>query len=266
MHQGPPNTAALFEEQVSWETHAQNPFLVERTRIIREMIPAGARVILDVGCGNGMVVRALAEGRFAFGLDPSLHALRAFTGPRVAGRGERLPIRSSSVDLACCLEVLEHLTDELLDACARELARVTRQWLLIGAPDSEDPRRNALRCPRCGTVFNRSHHLQRFDEERLRGLFGDFDLRGLRRCGQPVRAYPNPLLWMRHRGARRFYKGPGETRSLCPQCGNREFPPFRPNLLSILLDGTNRLISRRRPTWILLLFERRQSGSIGAGR
>ena len=81
-----------------------------------------------------------------------------------------------------------------------------------------------------------------------------------------MRDYPRPLLWVRHRIARRFYKGPGETRGLCPACGNREFPPYRPSLLSILVDGMNRLLSRRRPYWILMLLERRPGGSIGGTR
>ncbi len=266
MHHDPPDTAALFEEQGSWEAYAQNPFLEERTRIVQEMIPAGVRTILDVGCGNGILVHALAAERSAVGIDPSLAALRSFKEPRAVGIGEHLPIRSACIDLVCCLEVLEHLPDCAVDACARELDRVTRQWLLVGTPDSEDPRRNALRCPACGCIFNRNHHLQRFDEKRLPRLFPDFEPRCVQRCGEPVRGYPHPLLWIRHHIARRYYKGPGETRSLCPQCGNREFPPFRPNFLSILMDGTNRLISPRRTYWILALFERRQGGSIGGGR
>jgi SAM-dependent methyltransferase len=266
MHHDPPDTAALFAEQASWETYAQNPYLQERTRIVLKMIPDDVHTVLDVGCGNGILVHALAAQRPAVGIDPSLAALRMFSEPRAAGIGERLPVRSAGVDLACCLEVLEHLPDPAVDACSRELMRVARRWLLVGTPDSEDPRRNALRCPQCGRVFNRNHHLQRFDEPRLRHLFGGFELQRVQRCGQPVRAYPRPLLWARHRVARRFFKGPGETRGLCPQCGNREFPPFRPNLLSFLLDGTNRLISPRRPYWILALFKRRQDGSIGASR
>jgi hypothetical protein len=143
------------------------------------------------------------------------------------------------------------------------LARVTRRWILVATPDAEDPLRNALRCPLCGTVFNRSHHLQNFDALRLAALFPDFEVRDIRRGGQPVRDYPRSLLRLRHGVARRFYKGPGETRGLCPSCGNREFPAFRPNVLSVLLDGVNRLISRRRPYWVLLLLEKQSGGSIG---
>jgi SAM-dependent methyltransferase len=264
---GRPDTAALFEEADAWRAYESNPYIEERTRIVLQMIPKGARTVADIGCGNGILVRALhAAGRSVVGIDPSRTALRAFDFPRACARGERLPIRDSAIDSAACLEVLEHLPDDGVRECAAELRRVAARWILVAVPDREDPRRNALSCPQCGSVFNRSHHLQSFDRDRLIGLFPDFEVRDVRRGGQPVRPYPVPLLIARHRIARRFYKGPGETRGLCPRCGNRDFPPFRANLLSVLLDGLNRLISRRRPYWILMLLERRLNGSIGGGR
>lgn len=259
----PSDTAALFEDPDAWRAYEGNLYLEERTRIVLSMLPDRARSVMDVGCGNGILVRALRDaGRDAVGIDPSRTALQAFDGKRVCARGESLPIRGGCVDLVACLEVLEHLTEEGARRCAGELGRTTRRWILIAVPDREDPMRNAIRCPKCGAVFNRSHHLQGFDIAKLVRLFPDFETRDVRQGGQPVRPYPRLLLRLRHHLARRFYKGPGETRGLCPKCGNREFPPFRPNLLSLVLDGSNRLISRRRPYWILVLLERRVDGSI----
>jgi ubiquinone/menaquinone biosynthesis C-methylase UbiE len=264
MHQVPSDTAALFEDPAAWQAYEGNRYLEERTRIVLSMLPKEARTAADVGCGNGILVHALdGADRKAIGIDPSRTALRAFDLPRACARGEKLPLRARAVDLVACLEVLEHLTDEGVRACAAELMRISRRWILVGVPEREDPMRNALRCPRCGTIFNRSHHLQSFDVTRLIGLFPGFEATDLRRGGQPVRPYPAPLLRIRHRLAHRFFKGPGETHGLCPKCGNRDFPPFRPNLLSITLDGFNRLISRRRPYWILVLLERHLDGSIG---
>ncbi len=253
------DTVALFEEDSSWDSYDGNPFIEERTRIVLSMLPPGIRSLVDVGCGNGALVRSVREKTPAIGLDPSRAALARFDGPRICAMGQELPLHTASVDLICALEVLEHLDDDSLRACCGELSRATRRWILLATPDREDPRRNSIRCPRCGLLFNRSHHLQRFNQERLLGLFPGFGCVDARRGGRPVRAFPYPLLWLRHRVAKRYYKGPGETRSLCPRCGNREFPAFRPNLLSVLLDGSNRLLSRRRPYWVLLLLERRQA-------
>jgi SAM-dependent methyltransferase len=253
------DTVALFEEDASWDSYEGNPFIEERTRIVLAMLPPGIRSLVDVGCGNGNLICAARATVPAIGLDPSHRALSRFEGARICALGQELPLRTASIDLLCALEVLEHLDDETLRGCCAELSRVTQRWILLATPDREDPRRNSIRCPRCGLLFNRSHHLQSFDQERLLRLFPGFACADARHGGRPVRAYPSPLLWLRHRVARRYYKGPGETRSLCPGCGNREFAPFRPNLLSLFLDGMNRILSRRRPYWVLLLLERRQT-------
>jgi SAM-dependent methyltransferase len=253
------DTVALFEEEASWDAYEGNLFIEERTRIVLSMLPPGIRSVVDVGCGSGILVRSLREKVPAIGLDPSRRALALFAGPRICALGQNLPLRTASVDLICALEVLEHLDDDSLLACCEELARASARWILVATPDREDPRRNSIRCPRCGLLFNRSHHLQSFNQERLLRLFPGYSCVTVHRGGRPVRAYPYPLLWLRHRLARRYYKGPGETRSLCPRCGNREFSPFRPNALSVFLDGTNRILSRRRPYWVILLLERRQT-------
>ncbi len=257
--------AELFRDPSLWEAFERNPYLAERSRIVAEMLPPEVDGFLDIGCGDGDLIRALAARCPGIGVDPALTALGRFQGMRICARGESLPLRDACSKLVVCLEVLEHLSDESLRACARELARVADRWLLVATPHREDPMRNALRCPRCGLVFNRSHHLQTFDRDRLLSCFPGFELREERFGGQPVRAYRRPLLWMRHRWARRYFKGPGETRGLCPRCGNLEFPRFRPNPGSTLLDGANRLLSPRRPYWIFLLLEKRSGGSIGGG-
>lgn len=266
MHSDPGDTAALFEDAASWQSYEANPYIEQRSRIVRSMIPDGVTTVADIGCGNGILLRSLADGHPVVGVDPSRAALKAFDLPRACARGEALPFRTDSADLVTCLEVLEHLPDAALRACVGELTRVSKRWILVATPDAEDPLRNALRCPACGTIFNRSHHLQSFDARRLAALFPGFEVRDLRRGGQAVRDYPRVLLRLRHHAARRFYKGPGETIGLCPGCGNREFPRFRPNILSVLLDGVNRLVSPRRPYWILLLLEKRPGGSIGGVR
>jgi SAM-dependent methyltransferase len=261
---GDHDSTALFDEPGLWSRFAQNPHLEERTRIVGEMIPPDARTLLDVGCGTGDLLESLRDRLTGVGIDPSLLALRSCREPRACALGEALPIRSASVDLVVCLEVLEHLPDAGVRACAAELDRVASRWLLVATPDGENPARNSLHCPQCGGAFNRSHHLQSFDAERFRRLFDGFEPRLVRRGGQAVRGYPAGLLWMRHRIARKYFKGPGETSGLCPHCGNREFPAFRHNLLSFLLDGINRIVSPRRPYWVFMLLERRQAGRIGA--
>jgi len=79
-----------------------------------------------------------------------------------------------------------------------------------------------------------------------------------------VRDYPAPLLWMRHNVARKFSEMAGLGGAQCPSCGESEFPIFRHSPLSFIFDGINKVVSRRRPYWIIQLMERSDEGeSVG---
>ena len=95
-----------------------------------ELLLAGAdaRKALDLGCGTGLVAEALQErsGK-VWGLDlsyPMLAKARSRIGSRVLqGEAESLPLRSASLDLIVCRQVL-HYTREAEVLC--EAARVLR--------------------------------------------------------------------------------------------------------------------------------------------
>jgi SAM-dependent methyltransferase len=102
----------------------------------------GAERVLDVGCGEGQVARAVAGGRrLVVGIDPAPAQLgRAVSrggGPTfVRAPGERLPFRDGSFDAAVCCLVIEHVPD--VDAVFAEVARVLgaggRFLLLVNHP------------------------------------------------------------------------------------------------------------------------------------
>jgi 2-polyprenyl-6-hydroxyphenyl methylase/3-demethylubiquinone-9 3-methyltransferase len=89
----------------------------------------GGRLVLDAGCGGGLVARELAAAAAnVVGIDRSQGSLavaRRAAGPRfqpAQGRLERLPFASGSFDVVVAADVLEHLPD--LPAAVAELARV----------------------------------------------------------------------------------------------------------------------------------------------
>lgn len=81
-------------------------------------------VILDIGCGTGLLHRYLLNHRLNFGkyvcLDPSEHMLRFaevksrrdYRAITILGYGENLPIRDKVVDLALMITVWDNLTDK----------------------------------------------------------------------------------------------------------------------------------------------------------
>ncbi|MGA8206737.1 MAG: bifunctional 2-polyprenyl-6-hydroxyphenol methylase/3-demethylubiquinol 3-O-methyltransferase UbiG [Candidatus Dormiibacterota bacterium] len=95
--------------------------------------PAG-KTLVDIGCGGGLFAEEVARmGACVIGVDPSTssletahaHAVAAGLGIEYrAGTGEKLPLDDGSVDIACCLDVLEHVDD--IDAVISDTARVLK--------------------------------------------------------------------------------------------------------------------------------------------
>lgn len=105
------------------------------TRILRDLgvNPAG-KTVVDIGCGGGLFAEEFARlGAHVIGVDPSAASLATARSHAAAaglpidyreGSGEHLPLADASVDIACCVDVLEHVSD--LDAVIAETARVLR--------------------------------------------------------------------------------------------------------------------------------------------
>lgn len=89
---------------------------------------AGARRVLDVGCGEGQVSRLAASGgRWVVGVDGAWNQLaeaaRRGGEPRyVRAVAGALPVRSATVDAVVSCLVLDHVSD--LDTALDEVARV----------------------------------------------------------------------------------------------------------------------------------------------
>ena len=97
-------------------------------------VALAGKTVVDIGCGGGLFAEEFARlGAHVIGVDPSASSLEtarlhaAAVGLTIdyrAGVGERLPLEDASVDIACCVDVLEHVND--LDAVIAETARVLR--------------------------------------------------------------------------------------------------------------------------------------------
>jgi len=102
--------------------------------VLARQFGAGARGlrVLDIGCGGGFLAEEFAVlGCRVTGVDPSavsVGAARAHAagrGLRIdyrVGAGEELPAPDAAFDVACCCDVLEHVSD--VDRVISETARV----------------------------------------------------------------------------------------------------------------------------------------------
>jgi ubiquinone/menaquinone biosynthesis C-methylase UbiE len=99
------------------------------------------KTVVDVGCGDGSFVRALAEaGADALGIEVSEDAvaLARANDPDhryELGGAERLPLADASVDVATLMRSLHHVPDPA--RAFPELARVVREHVWIAEPLAE---------------------------------------------------------------------------------------------------------------------------------
>ena len=121
-------------DELWWDPNGPASILhaINRPRVdfyLKELGDLGGRLVLDAGCGGGLVARELAAaGAEVVGVDRSRGSLgvaRRAVGARfrpAQGRLERLPFAGGSFDAVVAADVLEHLPD--LPAAVAELARV----------------------------------------------------------------------------------------------------------------------------------------------
>jgi ubiquinone/menaquinone biosynthesis C-methylase UbiE len=100
---------------------------------------AGVRRVLDLPCGTGRLLPALAAAGYrAVGADVAREmlqagrALRPARLPQVQADAACLPFRSASFDAVVCLRFLFHLEPLERRRCLAELRRVARDGVVVG--------------------------------------------------------------------------------------------------------------------------------------
>jgi 2-polyprenyl-3-methyl-5-hydroxy-6-metoxy-1,4-benzoquinol methylase len=158
-------------------------------------VRAGPQSLLDVGCGEGVLVekwaRRLGDKRVV-GIDlddPALHSEWATrSAPNLEYRvmkAENLPFADGEFDVATAIEVLEHVPDP--EHTVAEMARVAQRWLIVSVP--REPLWRALNMARGAylrDLGNTPGHLNHWSKRSFVSL--------LRRHGEVVEAR-SPFPW-----------------------------------------------------------------------
>ncbi len=103
---------------------------------------------IDVGCGNGFLLqRFSAAGKRISGVDVSAD-VRTLIGERLNGSIEVADFGAAagSYDLACCVEVAEHIEPERSLALVETLTRVARSWIYFSAAPEGQAGRGHINC------------------------------------------------------------------------------------------------------------------------
>ena len=172
---------------------SRNPFLRLFLRrflgVIKRLVLArNPRTILDVGCGEGFVLKELDSGLLV-GVDIShgvlLQAKVMQSGAAYCvGDIMDLSFKDGCFDMVLCLEVLEHLT--LPELALKELARVCGGSCILSVPNTISFRlANILRLKNLSFLGEDPGHIQHW----TRGGFTDF-VCGHMETGETLGVFP----------------------------------------------------------------------------
>lgn len=168
-----------FEKRIGATEHEER-----RVReVIISQVPKNAKTVLDVGCGSGWVAKEFFQkNKNVISLDISksnpqkvkqLYPSQSHF--QVVADSFKLPFKSNSIDCVIASEIIEHVVDPKI--FLKELFRVVSDngSLIISTPYKEKLR--YVLCIHCNKKTPVNAHLHSFDENSLRGLYQENDLK-----------------------------------------------------------------------------------------
>lgn len=197
----------------------------ERIKTISNLFPHNVESIVDVGCGNGVFVNFLVNGSRKYkrvcGVDRSITALGFVKSEKIQASIDKLPFHDNEFDLVLCLEVIEHLPQNIYRQGLKELTRVSNKYIIVSVPNEQNIEIGRITCLDCRTLFNPDLHLRSFTRDSVSNLLNDygFTCKEIIFVGEKV-CYPilDDINYIRNK-----YKtlvNPWDFNILCPVCGS----------------------------------------------
>lgn len=184
----PEQVARFWDYQSHRPSAAANYFSVSHGKPIAErtlprVAKRGSARILDFGCGTGDFLKIISQLRpdiQLHGADFSPESIRiaqktcASLEPLPdlqALKGLPAPWASESFDAIFSLEVVEHLSDPVLEAMLTEMRRLLKVGghVVITTPNEENLEQQHTCCPNCGGTFHIWQHVRSWSTDSLAG-------------------------------------------------------------------------------------------------
>lgn len=259
----------MYEVQEKWEESYFSAGDSRRVKYVSELIANDVSSILDVGCGNGILVNYLDKqfpDRFSriCGTDRSETSLKFVHTEKVCASIDQLPFKDGEFDLVTCLEVIEHLPQEIYFSALAELKRIASQYIIISVPNEEDLVLNRVTCPKCYTAFSPFYHMRSFSIDTLSNcLLPEFEsvhMESIEKITVP--RFPR----MKQKISRFLHPEVYPPNCICPMCGHHEFDKLKKTVSSHseitteepVISGLSRFWPHtKKSKWIVGLFKRK---------
>jgi SAM-dependent methyltransferase len=155
-------------------------------RAVRASLGDGPLRVLDVGDPSGYLT-IFDDAVTAVCVDLTVDASALPGARRLVGDGTRLPFPSQSFDAVVSSDALEHVPDDLRAAFLSELARVTRDVVVVAAPFATEGVAGAEALARNYVLHTTGELQDQLEEHHERGLPDvDAAANALRGCGLSV--------------------------------------------------------------------------------
>lgn len=256
------NTRKIFYDNPKKWGREYHHIDLYRARMTAHAVPRNAKKILDLGAGDGLVLKSLQKaGNDPVAFDISRNALKHIQGNKlVQGAANNLPFSSNSFDIVIACEVLEHLPDIIFDSVLEEIRRVSKKFILITVPYKEKLEINYAYCRACGCIFNGAYHVRSFQENDIKFLFKDFmciKMTEIVKVLNPDRTFFLELFIRHHIANEYLYSGPSVK---CPLClspvdkkTERNWIGWIASVIRYIYRAFNR---KNTPLWYLAIYEK----------
>ncbi len=218
-------------------------------------------IALDVGARDGYLSLKLADiFNKVIAVDLELPQVIHGRVECLIGNITCLDFLDNTFDLVLCAEVLEHIAKNELNIACRELARVTKDYLIVGVPCNQDLRLGKTTCYSCGEINPPWGHINKFDLHEIMKLFPNLIVDKVDYvCSSKSRT--NFISSFLMDCANNPY-GTYSQDELCVFCGNKLVPP-KPNVvhkiltkIALTLDVIQSFFVKETPVWIHVSFKK----------
>jgi hypothetical protein len=246
-------------QSMSLEKYRASSLEQARTEDILRLIPSSGNIALDMGARDGHFSKLLAEKfNSVVALDLEVPSIKHSRIRCVKGDVLSLNFDDAYFDFVFCAEVLEHIPPLALKKACLELARVSKDYLLIGVPYKQDIRVGRTTCYSCGGKNPPWGHVNTFDENRLKQLFPQYGIEKISFVGKS-NATTNLLSTFLMDLAGNPY-GTYDQDEPCIHCGKKLVPPPNRTLFKKVITKSafyaKKLSYCTHSNWIHVLFRK----------